>query len=69
MLVSIRYIVFLMYILDSDIVLYVFYIVIYFRIFLKFICMVIFMYCGIVSDFRGFGDGDNEIYIDMKNVF
>lgn len=51
MLVSIRYIVFLMYILDSDIVLYVFYIVIYFRIFLKFICMVIFMYCGIVSDF------------------
>lgn len=51
MLVSIRYIVFLMYILDSDIVLYVFYIVIYFRIFFKFICMVIFMYCGIVSDF------------------
>lgn len=59
MLVSIRYIVFLMNILDSDIVLYVFYIVIYFRIFLKFICMVIFMYCGIVLDFRGLGDGDN----------
>lgn len=69
MLVSIRHIVLLMHIPDSDIVLYVFHIVIHSRTPLKLICMVTFMYCGIASDPRGFGDGDNETYIDMKNAF
>lgn len=69
MLVSIRHIVLLMHIPDSDIVLYIFHIVIHSRTPLKFICMVTFMYCGIASDPRGFGDGDNETYIDMKNAF
>lgn len=50
MLVSIRHIVLLMHIPDSDIVSYVFHIVIHSRTPLKFICMVTFMYCGIASD-------------------
>lgn len=50
MLVSIRHIVLLMHIPDSDIVLYVFHIVIHSRTPLKFICMVTFMYCGVASD-------------------